>query len=340
MGDATLCLPVFRTLLRQNPDCTIDFLSNPSFEPIFENIPDLKLLPFNVKRDFTGLIGLWKLFKILRQNNYDLVLDLHNSLRTRILKIFFRLWLIKFYQIHKEHRKKKSLLGKVFQSKIKLKHTVERYQEVVEKSGLLCTLSNRNCQDHGIVFSNRTLLSLSAKVNELNSEGSAWIGIAPFAQHLVKEIPFRKLKELIYALCQYPNNKIILFGAGKREINHFYELQKLFPKSILISSEHFDLREELVLMSQLHCMITMDSANLHLAELAACKKVISIWGPTHFVLGFEPFISGVKNIIEIPVTDLHCRPCSIYGNRTCHRKDHACMNWISITQIVSKIMNE
>ena len=84
-------------------------------------------------------------------------------------------------------------------------------------------------------------------------------------------------------------------------------------------------------------VLSMDSANMHMAALVG-TKVISIWGATHPHAGFTPF--GQENedqMIQISTEELPCRPCSVFGNKPCHRGDFACMNRIEPDVVVKKV---
>ena len=86
-------------------------------------------------------------------------------------------------------------------------------------------------------------------------------------------------------------------------------------------------------MSHLDVMVSMDSANLHLASLVN-TSVVSIWGSTHPFAGFMGWNQSHDSVVEV---DLPCRPCSIYGNKPCLRGDWACMQNISPEVVVEHI---
>ena len=88
-------------------------------------------------------------------------------------------------------------------------------------------------------------------------------------------------------------------------------------------------------MSKLDVMLSMDSANMHLASLVGIP-VVSVWGATHPYAGFMGWNQSIENAVQV---DLYCRPCSIYGNKPCYRGDYACMNLIKPEQIIQKIDN-
>lgn len=103
-----------------------------------------------------------------------------------------------------------------------------------------------------------------------------------------------------------------------------------YPQVTNASFELASLEKEMILMSHLNVMISMDSANMHLA--AICNTpVVSVWGATHPYAGFMGWNQRYDDTVQ---TDLPCRPCSIYGNRPCYRGDFACMNNITLETIV------
>ena len=90
---------------------------------------------------------------------------------------------------------------------------------------------------------------------------------------------------------------------------------------------------ELILMSYLNVMLSMDSANMHMASLVNIP-VISIWGATHPYGGFMGWKQLPVNTIQL---DMPCRPCSVYGESPCYRGDYACMNNIDPERVIKKI---
>ena len=77
----------------------------------------------------------------------------------------------------------------------------------------------------------------------------------------------------------------------------------------------------------------MDSANMHLAAIAGAP-VLSIWGATHPYCGFKGWRQTDADTVQLP---LDCRPCSVFGNKPCHRGDHLCMTAINLELIYKKI---
>ena len=96
-----------------------------------------------------------------------------------------------------------------------------------------------------------------------------------------------------------------------------------------------NLDEELALMSRLDLMIAMDSSNMHMAALTG-TKVISIWGGTDPLSGFSAWMQPDNLSIRIPVDELTCRPCTIYGKGTT-RNGFACMKMLTPELVFNRI---
>lgn len=162
-----------------------------------------------------------------------------------------------------------------------------------------------------------------------------WVGLAPFAAHAGKIYPEEKMRDLIALLNQrHPSWRFFLFGGGGRERDLLTAWAEPFPKTQCVGTLLHSLDEELILMSRLDAMVSMDSANMHLASVVG-TPVVSVWGATHPFAGFMGWGQPAENAIQ--VEGLPCRPCSVYGNTPCLRGDFACMAGIAPERIVKRI---
>ena len=177
-------------------------------------------------------------------------------------------------------------------------------------------------------------LNMLAKGLNVKNSFEQWIGIAPFAAHQGKVYPPQLMHQVIEQLLQkYPKARIFLFGRGQQEEQYFTEWTKEYKACVYVCKNVESLHQELILMSHLDVMISMDSSNMHLASLTG-TPVVSVWGATHPYAGFLGWGQDKANIVQV---DLDCRPCSIYGQKPCRRGDYACMNNISPKTIVEKV---
>src|SRR5690606_11840766 len=179
MGDVAMTVPVLRTLCSQYPDLKITMLSKPFFKPLFDDIGNLNFYGVDTNGRHRGISGLKKLSAELKETGIDAVADLHNVLRSNILKVFFIMKGMPFMQIDKGRTEKRFLTsGKQF---YQLKTTHQRYADVFEKMGFPVDLSEHS-------FPPQKKLKESI-IKIIGSEAKKWIGIAPFAAFSGKMYP-------------------------------------------------------------------------------------------------------------------------------------------------------
>lgn len=328
MGDVAMASPVVRTILSHSNEVEIHFLSRPFFEPLFETTDRFRFFGADLRERHKGLPGLYRLHQDLMREKYDAVIDLHDSLRSNILNLLFRLRGISVYQIDKGRKEKKLLLSRGARCCKPLMHSAQRYLTVFRSIGINPDFSNLGYPDLGAESHAVTDLI------EQKKGGKKWVGIAPFAAHESKEWTLDKMALLAEKL-RVMNFQLLWFGAGQRELGILEEKLMHSEKDICIAG-NFELGEELSLMKQLEVMVCMDSANMHMAAISGVR-VVSIWGPTHPYAGFWP----LRNRDGIVQADISCRPCTIYGKlsnskaRDCARKS---MDQISVKMVLDKIM--
>lgn len=298
-----MTVPVLRTFVKQYPNVKITVLSRAFFKPLFNDIPNIKFYEADVKGKHKGVWGLYKLSNELKALKIDVVADLHNVLRSNVLKFYFKFKLLKVKQIDKGRSEKKALTkidNKVFKQ---LKTTHQRYADVFDKLGFHIDLNLHE-------FPSKK--TLNANVHELiGSDTKKWIGIAPFAAFKGKTYPLRLLSEVIDSLDN--KYKIILFGGGKKESAILDSIASK-RKNIISVAEKLSFEEELQLISNLDLMIAMDSGNAHLAAMYGVETM-TLWGVTHPYAGFYPFDQHIENGLFADREKYPLIPTSVYGNK-------------------------
>lgn len=162
-------------------------------------------------------------------------------------------------------------------------------------------------------------------------EGKYGIGLAPFAAHQGKILPLEKTENLLAELSQR-GEPIYLFGGGKKEQAILDGWANKYPHTTSLVGKH-TLEEELDIIRSLRVMISMDSANMHLASLVG-TRCVSIWGATAPEIGFYGYCQQSEDAIGV---NMKCRPCSTYGKKACRYGDYRCMQKIKVSDIVSKV---
>ena len=328
MGDVAMTVPVVYSLANQYPDLDITVLSRRKFQCFFDKLlPNIHFYCADLEGKHHGMIGLHKLFYELKALNFDYVADFHYVLRTIPFDIRFRLMGIPVAYIDKGREGKKALTRRENKLKVQQNTSFVRYANV-----LSCLGFPVNTDFNSIYGDTKGDASLFSSLYQPKKCGEKWIGVAPFAKHKGKVYPLERMEKVVCYLSKIPNVHIFLFGNGAEEENVMLQWQKSYQQ-VLITYKHVDLSGELSLMSYLDVLVSMDSANMHMASMVG-TPVISVWGATHPYAGFMGWKQKEENIVQV---DLPCRPCSVFGNKPCYRGDYACMNNIAPEMIIDKI---
>jgi len=329
LGDVAMTIPVIFSLAKSYPIHEIIVLSRKTFEPLFQEMPSNVLFKgVDLKVDYSGFKGIQKLYRELKSESFDFVADFHSVLRSNYLRFRLHLNGVPTAQIDKGRYEKKKLTQKKDKNLIQLINGFERYQDVLSKLGFNFEIQFTSL--FGDVNANfNEIVALIGAVKE-----QKWIGIAPFAKHIGKVYPLELEEKVISYFAKDNRVKVFVFGGGEKEKAIIDSWVKKHPEIISLVGK-LNMSQELVLMNYLDVMFSMDSANMHLASLVN-TPVVSLWGATHPYAGFMGWNQSIGNAIQ---TDLSCRPCSVYGQIPCYRKDYACLNRIEPETIINRIEN-
>ena len=333
MGDVAMVVPVVYSLAQQYPHVRITVLSRTFARPLFEDLaPNINFMAADLKKEYHGIKGLNALYRRLAAKQFTAVADLHNVLRSEYLRLRFNIGHYRVEHINKHRKGRRRITAKHAKRLEQQPTSFENYVEVFKKLGYPVEINFKSIFPEG----EKGNLNMLPKGINVKNSFEQWIGIAPFAAHEGKVYPPRLTLQVIEQLLQkYPKARIFLFGRGQQEDQYFREWCQIHPECLYVSHQLESLHQELILMSHLDAMVSMDSSNMHLASLTG-TPVVSVWGATHPYAGFLGWGQSKDNIVQI---DLECRPCSIYGQKPCRRGDYACMNGIAPETIVEKIEN-
>lgn len=335
MGDVLLLVPVVRSLVAAHPEVEVTIATRPRFAAFFSGIEQVKVFEADVDFRFTGFFGIRKLFfALLVKDDYDVVIDMHDHVRTMILRSLFRLFGKKVIVFSKGRKEKRAFTRKENKITKPLPHTTERYRMALKQAGFQFDI-----QPGPWLMPNETVVrNLQTWLDKQNLvKQQPWIGIAPFALHKSKIWPLSNYPSLIQALIKETHARFFLFGGGEKEISYFHDLKSLFPNQVVVVAGRLKMQQEIALMKMLDVMICTDSSNMHLAALTG-TPVVSIWGGTHPDVGFAPLGQEKMGVLQISRNELPCRPCSVYGKETCHRSDFACLTHITVDDVIRKVL--
>jgi len=337
LGDVAVAVPVVRSLAQRYPEVEITVLSRRQTEPLWRSMPpNVAFFGVDTKGVHHGIRGLERLLKELDYRRFDAVADLHNVLRSRWLDLRFRLAGKRVAVLCKGRWGKWRLVHHVSAGLPVLPSAAERYEQVFFRLGF--PLSSLACH--------RSITGVSPEYHRMTEDFDVPfcadsqsvgknIGIAPFAAHKGKIYPLDRMEEVVRLLARNMQQRgecVFLFGAGRKEKEVLEDWERRYPAVVSLAGK-YTMDEEIRRMAGLRLMLTMDSANMHLASLAE-TRVLSIWGATHPAAGFLGFGQRLDDCIQ---RDLPCRPCSVYGSRSCRYRDYRCLD-IPPQQVVSRIL--
>ncbi len=330
MGDVAMTVPVVCALARQYPQVRITMLSRPFARPLFENIaPNVGFMEADTKGEYRGLKGLNALYRRLTAKNFTAIADLHSVLRSDYLRMRFNLDRYRVAHLDKHRQERRALTSANNKLLAPLPTAFENYAKVFAQLGYPIDLDLPS----PAVPAAPTLRLLPEAIGE-KKPFQQWIGIAPFAAHRGKAYPLERMEQVIDGLTHnHPSCRIFLFGGGERERTAINGLCERHTNCTSVPALLGGLKNELMLMSRLDVMVSMDSANMHLASLVG-TTVVSVWGATHPYAGFMGWQQKDGNAVQL---DMPCRPCSIFGNKKCLRGDHACMTTLDPQLIIDKV---
>ena len=219
LGDVAMTVPVLRAFVNQHPNVRITVVSKAFLKPLFNDIKNVEFYTADVNGKHKGVFGIFKLYKELQQKKITHIADLHNVLRSKILRFFFRFGNKKIAAIDKGRAEKKALTrskNKIFKQ---LKTTHQRYADVLCKLGYPVDLSKPFTLEKKLISKN------CIKITGLKE--NTWIGIAPFAAFKSKIYPIELMEQVIDKLTS-KGIKIVLFGGGKKEITILNALEKKY----------------------------------------------------------------------------------------------------------------
>lgn len=314
LGDVAMLYPVVYRALHENPDLRITLLTRKAMMPIFAHLEKVDVFVPDLQNKHRGFFGLTRLYAHLKKKRFHAVVDVHNVLRSRTISALFKLGGTKVAVLDKQRDLRKKLTAKENKQRVELEPMVERYRQTFIKAGIQVS-------------------SVEAPpIYEFKGQRKG-IGFAPFAGFAQKALPPEKIPLFVKAL-QTLDEEVFLFGAPGKERDLLQGVAHETGAKLAVFSG--GLLDELKFMSGLRAMVSMDSANGHLASLVHCP-VITVWGATDRDAGFTP--QHTQAHVEVSTDELSCRPCSVFGNKPCWRGDLACLHRVKAEDVVAAFKN-
>jgi ADP-heptose:LPS heptosyltransferase len=295
IGDIVLTTPVIRCLHEQLPDAEIHYLTKPQYKTILEHNPYIHQLHLLDKPLLQKTIEL-------KQLGFDYIIDLHNNLRTRIIKSIINTTDFSFDKLNFEKwvlvNTKINILPDI--------HIVDRYIQALSNLGI--TNDNK-----GLDY----FIPDDIMVSELPKQ---YIAFAIGAQHFTKKLP----NEKIAAICQNIHQPIILLG-GKEDAANGDHIVSLAGHHVINKCGELSLHQSAYVIKYASKVLTHDTGLMHIAA-AFKKEIYSVWGNTVPEFGMTPYYGNYSMSNKLfEIAPLYCRPCSKIGFQKCPLGHFRCM---------------
>jgi len=323
IGDIILTSPLIRLIRKRFPHAKIDMIVSREFEELISANPNINQVILFDRR--TGIIGLLRLCKKIREEQYDLIIDIHKKLRSLIICLTSGAKQKVFYNKHS------------FRRFLLVKFKINRYKEIPFIPNLyLNSIKKFGIEDDGGGLEFYIIPSKEAVILELLriegvSKKDILIGIAPGAHWPTKRWPKERFIELANLLIQRKNAKIIIFG-GKDDVELSNEIKTSLLNKPIIAAGKLSLMETAALLKRCKVLITNDTGVMHISA-SVKTPVVAIFGPTVKEFGYYPY--RVEN--RVISKDLHCKPCSTKGSTKCKINTFDCMRLISTNEVLEAV---
>lgn len=325
LGDVAMTVPAVYSLARQYPEWDIKVLTRAPFAALFLHHPgNVQVIPADLKGRHKGFRGFFRLLGDLRKEHIDRVADFHNVFRSLLIDACFVLCGRRVRVVRKARGQRRKLTRLRDKDLTPQRNFVLRYVDVLYRLGFAVT------PDFTSLFAaGGERPALPAWIPEKGAE--RWVGIAPFARYETKTYPLDRMEQLLRRLSE-SGCRTFLFGGGKREAEQLQAWEAAYPLTHALPGK-LSMPQELSLMSRLDVMVSMDSANMHMASLAG-TTVVSVWGSTTPACGFLGWGQREENAVCL---HLPCQPCTIAGSPACPLGHFDCLKRLDAEELYRRV---
>lgn len=317
LGDIVLTTPVLRLLRDHCPLARIDFLMKTPYQDVLQTHPCVDRLLL-----LDPCQPLWTTLRTLRQTRYDLVLDLHGTLRSQLLACGLS---ARRRLVYGKHVLRRALLVHGGWNTLSAMTSVpELYVAPLRRLGLQAPLP-----DLALSIDVESHDAMEQYLTQIFPAGidRPLLAVAPGARWPTKRWSVDGFARVAEACVRQHQAAVVILG-DTSDAPLAQTLCQRLTTPVLNCAGQLSLRHTLALLQRCRLLLCNDSGLMHVAT-ALKIPVVAIFGPTVQEFGFYPFRAQAHVVSR----SLPCRPCSTKGSRFCPRGHHACMQEISSQEV-------
>jgi ADP-heptose:LPS heptosyltransferase len=312
IGDIVLTTPVLRALKKQlDGGAEVHYLTKEKFAGLLEGNP-------NVDKVHTIKESVQEVLPELERLEYDYLIDLHNNIRSRIVRRKLNVLSFTFHKLNF----RKWLWVNLGINRMPSAHVVDRYMETL---AAFSVSDDQQGLDFFIPEGDRIAS------NDLPStHRSGYVALAIGGAHIGKKMDALKLEELCLSI-PYP---LILLG-GTEDAETGAQIAARLGERVLNKAGVCSIHQSADLLRQSRVVVAGDTGLMHIAA-AFGKKIVSVWGCTVPGLGMAPWRPHPDSVVIEPEGRSR-RPCSKLGNQCKYGLDNRCIQTIENARIVAVV---
>lgn len=324
IGDVVLASPLLRVLRSRFPKSQIDFLTRKEYADLVRFNPNVN---FTYEFDASeGFAGLRRMKSVLKEERYDLIVDLHNSIRSRFVRSMRG---VKAVVVDKRIPERTLLVKFKKNSYAGIVPVADRYLETLSEYGI--SSDGKGAELH---LPDDVLFGVASRVAKLHlNRFEHVLGLCPFARHATKEWPAERFAEVGKRFVAEKAGAVMIFG-GKADVPRATTLSAVLRRHsgderVIDWTGELTLAESAAAFQYCDVVLTNDSGLMHMAA-AMQKRLVAVFGSTVEEFGFFP---PRETSIVIEQKGLACRPCSHIGRDTCPEGHFRCMLDTSVDSV-------
>lgn len=291
IGDVCLMIPLTKLLQKQLPDTKLTWvISNPAYQ-LVQGMPGVEFIVIDKP---TSLSDYRKLYELLRQYKFDVLLATQANMRVNL--IYPAIKALRKIGFDKQRARDLQTLFTNEKIEFKKQHLLDSFLSFAEKLGVQVPADSLEWEiplaEEDINVASNFLSATKTKY---------YVAINPITSKQERNWPLDRYAQLIDAIItKYDCSVIITGGANTQELASIDAILSLTKSkdSIINTTGKLNLKQLAALLKQVDCLVSPDTAAVHIAS-AVKTDVIGLYAVASAELS-GPYFSKRLTIDKFP----------------------------------------